>query len=46
MAEYLSAGDTGRFEEFLGFLWMASFTTVGPEYVTLIAAETEHPAHT
>ncbi|KAL4767562.1 hypothetical protein BDW60DRAFT_211827 [Aspergillus nidulans var. acristatus] len=31
MAEYLSAGDIGRFEEFLGFLWMASFTTVGPE---------------
>ncbi|CBF83027.1 hypothetical protein AN3287.2 [Aspergillus nidulans FGSC A4] len=43
MAEYLSAGNLGRFEGFLGSLWMASFTTVGPEYVTLIAAETKHP---
>ncbi|KAL4747402.1 amino acid permease-domain-containing protein [Aspergillus terricola var. indicus] len=43
MAEYLSAGDLGRFEGFLGPLWMASFTIVGPEYVTLIAAETKHP---
>ncbi|KAL4758168.1 amino acid permease-domain-containing protein [Aspergillus foveolatus] len=43
MAEYLSAGDLGRFEGFLGSLWTASFTTVGPEYVTLIAAETKHP---
>ncbi|KAL4938277.1 hypothetical protein BDV06DRAFT_231971 [Aspergillus oleicola] len=43
LAKYLSKGNLGRFEGFLGSLWMASFTTVGPEYVTLIAAETKHP---
>ncbi|KAL4930321.1 amino acid permease/ SLC12A domain-containing protein [Aspergillus undulatus] len=43
MAEYLSTGNLGRVEGFLGSLWMASFTTVGPEYVTLIAGETKHP---
>ncbi|KAL4884848.1 amino acid transporter [Aspergillus karnatakaensis] len=43
MAEYLSTGPLGRFEGFLGSLWMASFTTVGPEYVTLIAGEVKHP---
>ncbi|KAL4921998.1 amino acid permease/ SLC12A domain-containing protein [Aspergillus aurantiobrunneus] len=44
-------GHLGRFDGFLGSLWMAAFTTVGPEYVTfiaaeivtLIAAETKHP---
>ncbi|KAI9035327.1 amino acid transporter [Aspergillus affinis] len=43
MAEYLSSGSLGRFEGFLGSLWMASFTIVGPDYVTMIAAETQHP---
>ncbi|KAL4778221.1 amino acid transporter [Aspergillus varians] len=43
MAEYLSQGNLGRFEGFLGSLWIASFTMVGPEYVTLLAAETKHP---
>ncbi|KAL4862197.1 hypothetical protein BDV12DRAFT_207370 [Aspergillus spectabilis] len=43
MAEYLNTGPLGRFEGFLGSLWMASFTIVGPEYVTLIAGESKHP---
>ncbi|KAL2832657.1 amino acid permease/ SLC12A domain-containing protein [Aspergillus pseudoustus] len=43
MSEFLSTGPLGRFEGFLGSLWMASFTTVGPEYVTLIAGEAQHP---
>ncbi|KAL4976259.1 amino acid permease-domain-containing protein [Aspergillus desertorum] len=43
LAEYLNKGNLGRFEGFLGSPWMASFTTVGPEYITLIAAETKHP---
>ncbi|PLB54902.1 amino acid transporter [Aspergillus steynii IBT 23096] len=43
MATYLSSGDLGRFEGFLGSLWMGSFTIVGPDYVALIAAEAQHP---
>ncbi|KAL4735029.1 hypothetical protein BDV11DRAFT_212344 [Aspergillus similis] len=35
--------DLGRFVGFLESLWMASFTTVEPEYVTLISAETKRP---
>lgn len=41
--EFSSTGDTGRFEGFLVALWLASFTVVGPEYISLMAAEAKHP---
>lgn len=42
-AEYLSTGDIGRFEGFLAAVWSASFTVVGPEYISMAAAEAKHP---
>ncbi|OGM49423.1 hypothetical protein ABOM_003496 [Aspergillus bombycis] len=42
-AEYASGGDLGRFEGFLGALWIAVFTVVGPEYISTVAAEAKHP---
>ncbi|KAH8819237.1 AAT family amino acid transporter [Xylogone sp. PMI_703] len=42
-AEYLSTGVQGRFEGFLGAMWSASFCCVGPEYVSMVAAEAKHP---
>ncbi|KAI5465285.1 amino acid permease/ SLC12A domain-containing protein [Mariannaea sp. PMI_226] len=42
-AEYLTTGDLGRFEGFLGALWSAAFTIVGPEYVSMVAGETKLP---
>ncbi|KAL0934472.1 uncharacterized protein CTRU02_211271 [Colletotrichum truncatum] len=42
-AEYLRAGQIGQFEGFLAALWSASFTCVGPEYVSMLAAESKHP---
>ncbi|KAE8148737.1 amino acid permease-domain-containing protein [Aspergillus avenaceus] len=41
--EYLSTGDLGRFEGFLAALWAASYTCVGPEYISMVAAEAKHP---
>ena len=41
--EYLSTGNLGKFEGFLTALWAASFTCVGPEYVSMMAAEAQHP---
>ncbi|KAL1874762.1 hypothetical protein VTK73DRAFT_181 [Phialemonium thermophilum] len=32
-----------KFEGFLAALWSAAFTCVGPEYVSMIAAEAKHP---
>lgn len=32
-----------RFEGFLGALWIALFTVVGPEYISMVAAEAKHP---
>ncbi|KAM0546236.1 hypothetical protein ACHAPJ_010919 [Fusarium lateritium] len=34
---------SGRFEGFLGALWIAIFTCVGPEYISMVAAEAKHP---
>lgn len=34
----------GRFEGFLGALWSASFTVVGPEYISMVAAEAKRPS--
>ncbi|VUC35747.1 unnamed protein product [Clonostachys rosea] len=43
-AEYLSQGDLGRFRGFLACLYTAAFTIVGPEYISMAAAETKHPS--
>ncbi|OAQ71578.1 general amino acid permease AGP2 [Purpureocillium lilacinum] len=42
-AEYIASGNLGRFEGFLSALWNASFTIVGPEYVSMLAGETKLP---
>ncbi|KAF1997767.1 general amino acid permease-like protein AGP2 [Amniculicola lignicola CBS 123094] len=42
-AEYLSTGNLGRFEGFLGALWAASFCIVGPEYISMVAGEAKRP---
>ncbi|GAB7338909.1 hypothetical protein MBLNU457_5590t1 [Dothideomycetes sp. NU457] len=42
-AEYLTTGSLGRFEGFLAALWSASFTVVGPEYISMVAAEAKRP---
>ncbi|KAK3191307.1 hypothetical protein K4F52_002517 [Lecanicillium sp. MT-2017a] len=36
-------GSLGQFEGFLGALWTAIFTCVGPEYISMVAAEAKHP---
>ena len=41
-ADYTS-GDLGRFEGFLACLWSAAFTVVGPEYISMVAAEAKRP---
>lgn len=42
-AEYINTGDLGRFQGFLAALWKASYTCVGPEYISMVAAEAKHP---
>ena len=42
-AEFLSTGGMGKFEGFLGALWAASFCIVGPEYISIVAAEAKRP---
>ncbi|KAG8417915.1 hypothetical protein J3458_005368 [Metarhizium acridum] len=42
-AEYHTKGAVGRFEGFLGALWSAGFAVVGPEYVSMVAAEAKRP---
>ena len=45
-AEYKGTGHTGKlaqFEGFLGALWSASFTIVGPEYISMVSAEAKRP---
>ncbi|KAJ5729586.1 uncharacterized protein N7483_004094 [Penicillium malachiteum] len=41
--EYLDTGSLGRFEGFLGSLWSAAFAVVGPEYISMVAAEAKRP---
>lgn len=41
--EYLSTGSKGKFEGFLGALWSAGFAVVGPEYISMVAAEAKRP---
>ncbi|KAF4951298.1 hypothetical protein FSARC_12947 [Fusarium sarcochroum] len=45
-ATYLSGGDKGRFEGFLAALFSASFTVVGPEYISMVSAEAQRPSFT
>lgn len=42
-AEYITTGDLGRFQGFLGALWAASFCIVGPEYISMVAGEAKRP---
>jgi amino acid transporter len=42
-AESITTGTLGRFEGFLGSLFSAAFTIVGPEYLAMVAGETERP---
>lgn len=41
--EHLSEGHLGRFEGFLGALWGGCFAIVGPEYISMVAAEAKRP---
>lgn len=41
--EHFSTGSAGKFEGFLTALWSASFTCVGPEYLSVAASEVKHP---
>ncbi|KAH7136205.1 amino acid permease/ SLC12A domain-containing protein [Dactylonectria macrodidyma] len=43
-ATFISTGDKGRFEGFLAALWSAAFTIVGPEYISMVAAEAKRPS--
>lgn len=38
-----TSGDLGRFEGFLACVWSAAFCIVGPEYISMAAAEAKHP---
>lgn len=42
-AESRSTGALGRWEGYLAAIWNVSFCVVGPEYISLIAAEAKHP---
>lgn len=42
-AEHIHTGTLGRFQGFLGALWSAAFTIVGPEYLAIVAGEAERP---
>jgi amino acid transporter len=42
-AEYVTTGTLGRFEGFLGAFFQASFTIVGPEYISMVAGEAIYP---
>ncbi|KAI5194198.1 putative amino acid permease [Aureobasidium subglaciale] len=42
-AEYRSTGTLGQFEGFCAALWSASFCVVGPEYISMVAAEAKRP---
>lgn len=42
-APYIATGSLGKFEGFLACVWTASFTVVGPEYMSMVAGETKLP---
>ncbi|KAF7561115.1 hypothetical protein G7046_g3037 [Stylonectria norvegica] len=41
--EHLAPGGTGRFLGILSCMYQASFSICGPEYISIVAAETENP---
>ncbi|KAH7153540.1 putative general amino acid permease [Dactylonectria macrodidyma] len=41
--EHIVPGNTGRFLGILSCLYQASFSICGPEYISMVAAEAEHP---
>lgn len=43
--EWHTTGNLGRFEGFLAALWSASFTIVGPEYISMVSAECKRPSY-
>jgi len=43
MAEYLSTGNSGRFQGFVACLLSASFAVAGPDMLSLIAGEAKAP---
>lgn len=42
-AQHHTTGSLGRFEGFLAALWNAAFAIVGPEYISMVAAEAKRP---
>lgn len=42
---HMPTGELGKFEGFLGGLTSAVFTVVGPEYISIVAAEAMRPRH-
>lgn len=42
-AEYRSTGWLGRWEGYLAGMWVASFSVVGPEFLSMVAAEAKRP---
>lgn len=42
-AEHITTGSLGRFEGFLAALWNGVFTVCGPEYMSIVSAETKWP---
>ncbi|KAG2170929.1 hypothetical protein VTO58DRAFT_101116 [Aureobasidium pullulans] len=45
-ASYVVEGSLGRFQGFLGALFQAAFTIVGPEYLSMVAGEAVNPRKT
>lgn len=41
--EYIGTGSLGRFQGFLAAMTSAVFTVVGPEYISMVAAEAVRP---
>ena len=42
--QYYSSDDKGRLEGFMGALATAAFVVVGPDYISMVAAEAKHPS--
>ncbi|KAF4472790.1 amino acid permease [Fusarium albosuccineum] len=43
-AVYRTEGDLGRLEGFMGAMAAAAFYVVGPDYISMVAAEAKHPS--
>lgn len=46
LAEYINTGDLGRFQGLLAAWIQSAFTIVGPEYMSMVAAEAINPRQT